>query len=137
MFNIKLSRKSEYACLALIFLARSYDQNSPIKLIDICKQQDIPKKYLEQIMLILKNAGYVQSIRGVGGGYKLFKHPSSIHIAEIVRLIDGPVAPVDSVSKYYYASTPTEKEPKLLSLFQDIRDYISDILENTTLEDLM
>ncbi len=137
MFDIKLSRKSEYACLALIFLARLHADGNPVKLIEISEKQDIPKKYLEQIMLLLKNAGYVQSIRGVGGGYKLFKRPCDIHLAEIVRLIDGPVAPVDSVSKYYYASSPTEKEPKLLNLFQEIRDYISDILENTTLEDLM
>jgi Rrf2 family cysteine metabolism transcriptional repressor len=132
---MKLSKKSEYACLALIDLARNYEAEA-IKIMDISERNNIPKKYLEQILLMLKGSGYVKSFRGAEGGYKLAKAPNQISLAEIVRLIDGPLAPVQSVSKYFYESTPSEQNEKLVTLFREIRDYISEKLENTTLEDL-
>lgn len=132
---MKLSRKTEYACLALIDLARNYEQG-PIKIIDISMRNNIPKKYLEQILLILKGSGYVKSLRGAEGGYKLSKHPSQITVAEIIRLIDGPLAPVESVSTYFYECTPIEQNEKLINIFKDIRDYISNKLESTNFEDL-
>lgn len=132
---MKLSKKSEYACLALIDLARNYEQGAT-KIIDISTRNNIPKKYLEQILLILKGRGYVKSLRGADGGYKLAKHPSQITIAEIIRLIDGPLAPVESVSTYFYEHTPIEQNEKLIVVFKDIRDYISNKLESITFEDL-
>jgi len=133
---MKLSKKSEYACLALIELAENHDKES-MKMVDISKNKNIPKKYLEQILLQLKGSGYVKSIRGAGGGYKLAKPPSMISVAEIIRLIDGPLAAVGSASKYFYEQTPIEQSEKLLGLFKNIRDYIANLLENTTFEDLM
>lgn len=133
---MKLSRKSEYACLALIDLARHYN-GSPVKIMDIAQRNNIPKKYLEQILLALKGNGYVKSIRGAEGGYKLSKEPCKIALAEIIRLIDGPLAPVQSVSTYFYENTPIEQNQKLIEVFKDIRDYISKKLENVTIEDLM
>lgn len=133
---MKLTRKSEYACLALIELARFFNKR-PLKTREITDAQKIPKKYLEQILLSLKNNGYVKSIRGASGGYVLAKQPSEIHLAEIVRLMDGAIAPVNSVSEYYYESTPMEKEEKLMVLFREIRDYVSEKLENTTLDKLI
>lgn len=132
---MRLSKKSEYACLALIDLSRNYD-NGPVKILDISIRNNIPKKYLEQILLILKGSCYVKSIRGAEGGYKLAKHPSQITLAEIIRFIDGPLAPVESVSTYFYEQTPIEQSEKLIEVFKDIRDYISNKLEGITFEDL-
>ena len=133
---MKLSKKTEYACLALIDLSESYG-DKVIKIQDISLRRKIPKKYLEQILLLLKNSGYVESIRGVNGGYKLIKEPSQITLAEIIRLIDGPLAPVGSVSKYFYESTPIEQSKKMMGVLRNIRDYISDIMETTTFADLV
>ena len=133
---MKLSKKSEYACLALIDLSELYDQGL-IKIEDICRRKDIPKKYLEQIFLILKGAGYIKSRRGVEGGYKLSKPPDQISIAEILRLMDGALAPIESVSRYFYEPSPIEKHEPLLNLFRDIRDYIAIKLESTTFADLI
>jgi len=117
-------------------LARHYNQN-PVKIKEINEQQNIPRKYLEQILLILKNNGYVKSIRGASGGYILAKNPEKICVAEIVRLMDGAIAPINSVSEYYYESTPLEKEERLIEIFKEIRDYVSTKLENTTFDTLV
>ncbi|WHH57497.1 Rrf2 family transcriptional regulator [Petroclostridium sp. X23] len=133
---MKLSRKSEYACLALIDLAQRYNEG-PVKIIDICIRKNIPKKYLEQILILLKGSGYVKSVRGAAGGYKLAKPADQINVAEIIRLIDGPLAPVESVSKYFFEHTPIEQSEKLIGCFREIRDYISEKLENTTFDKLL
>ena len=133
---MKLSVKSEYACLALIDLAE-HSKNTRIKIEDIAKRNKIPRKYLEQILLSLKNAGHLNSKKGPEGGYKLAKSPEEITMAEIIRLMDGALAPVGSVSEHFYESTPIEKNNKLIKLFKEIRDYISEKLEKTTLKELM
>lgn len=134
---MRLSVKSEYAFLALILLAEHYESNQLISIAEIARQRDIPKKYLEQILLILKRAGFVKSYKGAVGGYKLGRKPEQIHAAEIIRLMDGALAPVESVSKYFYEPTPIEKSKKLLAVFKQIRDYISKTLEKVTLADLV
>ncbi|HOF18084.1 MAG TPA: Rrf2 family transcriptional regulator [Phycisphaerae bacterium] len=133
---MKLSRKSEYACLALIDLAENYSQGL-VKVADICRRQEIPRKFLEQILLLLKHAGYVQSTRGSEGGYRLAKPPEKISLADILRLMDGALAPVESVSRYFYEHTPIERQPKLIELFREIRDSIAERMEKTTLADLI
>jgi Rrf2 family protein len=133
---MKLSKKSEYACLALIDLAEFYDRGL-IKIEEICRRKEIPKKYLEQILLILKGSGYIKSRRGVEGGYKLSKPPDQISLAEILRLMDGALAPIESVSLYFYEPSPIEKHELLLNIFRDIRDYIAHKMESTTLADLI
>jgi len=131
-----LSTKSEYACLALVDLSKQYDKGL-VKIEEIAKRQHIPKKYLEQILLLLKTSGYLKSKRGSEGGYRLSKHPAKISVAEIVRLMDGALAPVESVSKYFYEPTPISKNKQLIRIFKEIRDYISKKLENTTFADLI
>lgn len=133
---MKLSRKSEYACLALVDLAEHYNIGV-VRIIDISVKKSIPKKYLEQILLLLKGAGYVKSIKGASGGYKLAKPPEQISLAEIIRLIDGPLAPVESVSKYFFEHTPIEQNEKMIHLFKEIRDYVSIKLENTFFDELI
>lgn len=136
MIYTKLSTKSEYACLALVDLSKQYDKGL-VKIEEIAKRQHIPKKYLEQILLLLKTSGYLKSKRGAEGGYRLSKAPNKISVAEIVRLMDGALAPVESVSKYFYEPTPISKNKQLIRVFKEIRDYVSKKLESTTFADLI
>lgn len=133
---MRLSRKSEYALLALIDLARNYGAE-PVKIIEVANRNSIPKKYLEQIFLQLKGAGYVKSMRGANGGYELAKAPCEISLAEIIRLIDGPLASVGSASMYFFEHTPVERNERLLQIFKDIRNFVAEKLENTTIDQLM
>ena len=133
---MRLSRKSEYACLAMVDLAQHH-RAEPVNMTNLAKRNAIPKKYLEQILLALKRAGYVRSSRGPGGGYKLAKPPRRISLAEIIRLMDGPLAPVVSVSKYFYEHTPVEADKRLTRIFKDIRDYAARKLEHSYLSDFL
>ena len=133
---MKLSTKSEYACLALIDLSEHYSQGL-VRIIDISHRKKIPKKYLEQILLRLKRSGYWRSKTGKGGGYSLSKKPGNISIAEIVRIMDGALAPIGSVSKYFYESAHIDQNKNLLNLFKEIRDEIAIRMENTTFADLI
>ncbi len=133
---MRLSTKSEYACLALIELSKKYGKDL-IKIKEISERNKIPRKYLEQILLRLKTAGYLRSIRGANGGYGLSRHPRRINVAEVVRLMDGHIAPVESVSKYFFRHTPIERSKKLTKLLQEIRDFTSRKLEKTTFADLI
>ncbi len=132
---MKLTTRSEYALLALLFLARQ-KTGELISGEVIAQKQGIPPKFLQQILLALKRARYVHSSKGQHGGYRLLKRPNEISIAEIVRLFDGALAPTESVSKYFYEATPIEKEEKLLDVFRDIRDHVAKKLEETTLADV-
>jgi len=133
---MRLSRKGEYACIAMLDLAERYGEDN-VRTSDICRGNSIPQKYLEQILLLLSRAGMVHSSRGRKGGHALARKPSQITIAQIVRLVDGPLAPVESVSKYFYHHTPIEQKKGLVRLFRDIRNMVSDKLEHTTLADLV
>ncbi len=133
---MKLTTKSEYALLALIHLSRQ-GREKVISVASIAKSQNIPSKFLEQILLVLKRARYLRSSKGPKGGYSLAMDPKKISIAEIVRIFDGALAPTDSVSSHFYEHTPIEKEKKITGLFRQLRNYISDKLENTSLADMM
>ena len=132
---MKLTSRSEYALLALIYLARQ-KSDVYISAETIAEGQSIPLKFLEQILVVLKRAKYLRSMKGQHGGYALAKPADNITLAEVIRLLDGPLAPTESVSKYFYRPTPIEKEDKLIKLFIAIRDCMLDQLENTTLADV-
>lgn len=133
---MKLTARSEYSLLALVYLARQ-DGTSYISVDTIAQAQGIPPKFLEQLMLSLKRARLLRSVKGQKGGYQLAKKPDEITLAEVVRLFDGALAPTESVSENFYESTPIEKEKKLVGVFKDIRDYVSQKLEKTTIADVM
>ena len=132
---MKLTSRSEYALLALVHLARQ-DPDEFVTVQAIAEAQEIPPRFLEQILLALKRARYVRSLKGQHGGYQLARTPKEINLAEVIRLIDGALAPTESVSQYFYESTPIEKEKKLLGVFRKIRDLVSNVLEKTTLADV-
>jgi len=133
---MKLTLRSEYALLALVSLARQQDAREFVAVRTIAEAQGIPPKFLETIMLALKRAHYLQSSKGQHGGYALAKPAGQITLAEVIRSIDGALAPTESASKYFYATTPIEKERKLLRVFREIRDLVSSRLEGTTIADV-
>ena len=133
---MRLSSKGEYALLSMLYLADHYG-SGPIPTHVIAGDNMVPKKFLEQILLALKRAGHVRSRMGPEGGYELARNPRAISLAQIIRLMDGPLAPVSSVSKYFHTSTPIDRSPSLLAVFADIRDYMANKLEITTLADLV
>src|SRR5436309_7200261 len=89
---MKISQKGLYALQALMMLARHYDQGA-IKIRDIAYEEILPEKFLELILLEMKNARIAESVRGAKGGYRLRRPPSETHLSEIIRLIDGTLAP--------------------------------------------
>ena len=133
---MKLTTKSEYLLLALIYVAR-HEEDDFIKIEDICFEYNIPKKYLEQLFTILKQNRYIKTKRGASGGYKLAKPAKKISVAEIARLMDGALAPTESVSKYFYSHTPLEREKKIIKVLKEIRDYASSKLEKLKISDLV
>jgi len=132
---MKVSRKGEYALRAMIDLSLNYDKGN-VQIRDISQREKIPQKFLEQILLTLKNAGLLQSKRGIGGGYSLIKPPGKISLAEVLRIIDGPLAPLSCVSKWAHVSCPEEKNCGLFGVMLDIRNAIAAMLENITFEDV-
>lgn len=132
---MKLTTHSEYGLLALLYICRSRGKEY-IPMSEIAEAQDLPIKYMEHLMQAMCRAGYLTSSRGKYGGYVLNRPADKITIAEIIRLFDGPLAPTESVSQYFYKSTPIEKEKKLLGLMRAIRDHIANKLEHTTMADM-
>ncbi len=133
---MKLTTKSEYSILALIYIAGK-KPGTFVKIEEICSKYNIPKKYLELLLTVLRQNRYLKTKRGTAGGYALAKPASKISIAEIIRLMDGALAPTESVSRYFFSHTPLEKEKKVMTVFKDIRDYISKKLEAIKLSDLV
>lgn len=137
---MKLTTKSEYTLLLLIGLARKEQMNetaAPVHLDILCRENNVPVKYAELLFSSLKKGHIVKAKRGSSGGYLLARPASEISIAEIIRLMDGALAPTESVSHFFYSDTPLTRETKLLSVFQDIRDYIANRLENLYLSDFI
>lgn len=132
---MKLTTRSEYGLLALIYLAR-HEGEGYISIETIAKAQSIPPKFLEQLMLALKRAHFLRSAKGQKGGYQLAKKPNQISLAEVIRLFDGALAPTESVSENFYESTPIEKEKRLSKVFKEIRDHVSNKLEKSTIADV-
>lgn len=132
---MKLTSRSEYALLALVYLAR-HESDGYTSVETIAQSQGIPPKFLEQILLALKRAHYLRSVKGQRGGYGLAKPANRISLAEIIRLFDGALAPTESVSLNFYEPTPIEKEQLLVRVFKEIRDFTSNKLETTTIADV-
>src|SRR5256885_8410642 len=122
---MKLSLRGEYALRALLVLGLNYKQ-SVVRIQTISQQQNIPKRFLEQILNDLKSAGIVESKRGVAGGYRLRPPPERVTLAEIIRHIEGPLPPVSCVSGKVYEKSPFPAEPRraLRSVVKETRAAI-------------
>ncbi|GDX11660.1 hypothetical protein LBMAG57_34320 [Verrucomicrobiota bacterium] len=136
---MKLSKKGEYALRALLDLtmAQALDR-ALVPLSALAEAQKMPATFLEQILAELRHAGFLSSTRGKYGGYSLARPASKIHIGEIVRLIDGPLAPIGcaSVTAYERCSCPDEQHCGLRLIMMDVRNAISNVLDRYTLAQL-
>jgi len=134
---MKLSLRGEYALRALLVLGLNYEQ--PVVPIQaISAQQNIPKRFLEQILHDLKSAGIVQSKRGVAGGYRLARPPEQISLASVVRHIEGALAPVSCVSERFYekCSCPDESRCAIRSVMKEVREAVVKVAEGVTIGEL-
>jgi Rrf2 family protein len=139
---MRLSKRGEYGLRAMITLAEiSQTDGSPamMQIKEISQREQISPKFLEQILLTLKNAGFLHSKMGVGGGYYLARSASEITLGQIFRVLDGPVAPIKCVSQMAYESCgcPDEQTCGLRLVMSDVRNAIAGILDNTSLADLI
>jgi Rrf2 family protein len=136
---MRLSKRGEYALRAMIDLASWTQERSHMPIKEIAERENIPIKFLEQILLTMKNAGLVSSRMGVNGGYYLAKPADQITLGQIIRLLDGPLAPIRCVSQMAYepCSCPDESTCGLRSVMFDVRNAISEILDHKTLADVV
>lgn len=134
---MKLSLRGEYALRALLVLGLNYGDDV-VRIQTISDQQNIPKKFLEQILNDLKSIGAVSSRRGAVGGYRLARPPQNISLASVVRHIEGALAPVSCVSDRFYerCTCPDEARCPIRSIMKGVREAVVDIMEKTTVADL-
>ncbi|MDA3130804.1 cysteine metabolism transcriptional regulator CymR [Aliibacillus thermotolerans] len=121
---MKISTKGRYGLTIMMALAKKYGEG-PISLKSIAKEHDLSEHYLEQLIAPLRNATLVKSVRGAYGGYMLAKDPKEITAGDIIRVLEGPISPVEVLEN---------EEPAKRDLWMKIRDAIKDVLDNTTLE---
>jgi len=134
---MRLSRRSEYGLRALTDLVR-HDGSGPIALATLAERNNLPPKFLEQIMSTLRHGGIVRTTLGAHGGYALGADPAKVSVGRIIRLLDGALAPVGCVSLRYYepCSCPDEATCSLRDVMLDVRDAMLQILDNESLADL-
>ena len=133
---MKISQKGLYALQAMMMLARRYNQGA-IRIRDIAYEEALPEKFLELILLELKNARMVESVRGAKGGYQLRRPPAEIKLSEIIRLIDGALAPFGDADQLRSLIDRDAEHRALYQVFLDVRDAAAKILEHTTLADIV
>ena len=133
-----LSKRGEYGLRALINLASQPDAAALVQMKEIAAQEQIPLKFLEQILLTLRNAGLVQSKAGRGGGYTLNHPAEEVTLGQVVRVLDGPIAPIKCLSQMAYepCACPDEETCGLRLVMGDVRNAMTDILDHTTLADV-
>jgi len=138
---MRLSKKGEYAVRALVEIGIETHArpNSLIQISTMAQRTNIPEKFLEQILLALRNGGVLKSKRGVEGGYSLGKSPDDITLGEVIRLLDGPLAPIPCVSltAYEQCSCPDQETCGLHIAMKEVRDAIAGILDAYTLTRLL
>jgi Rrf2 family protein len=133
---MKISFKGDYALKIILDLSRTYTRGiTPIK--EISRRQDIPERFLEQIITTLKGAQYVKTVRGPKGGVCLAKAPSRITLGEIIRLMEGPTAPITCVSSSAYARCADEPRCVFRPIFADIRARINAVVDQVTFADMV
>lgn len=139
---MRLSKRGEYGLRAMISLAKNTTSGvhpSLMQIKDISERERIPAKFLEQILLTLKNSGLLHSKMGVGGGYYLARDPQEIFLGQIIRVLDGPIAPIRCVSQMAYEACdcPDVESCGLRLVMEDVRNSIASILDNTSLFDVV
>jgi Rrf2 family protein len=134
-----LSKKSKYAIKALIALAE-HGREEPVRIADLARAQQIPPKFLELILLELRNQGVLRSRKGKGGGYLLARDPGSIYLGQVVRMFDGPLAPVPCASQTAYVPCSDCRNEAVCGVhlaMKEVRDATARILDGTSLAQLL
>lgn len=132
---MRVSRKTDYALRALFTLVDHYG-GAPIPIRELARRNDVPKRFLEQIMLALKAQGWVDSSAGIRGGYFLAKNPGKITMGEVVRHFDGIIAPIDCVSLTGYHRCTQESVCRFRRVFFDARNYVANLMDKATLAEV-
>ncbi|HET9727087.1 MAG TPA: Rrf2 family transcriptional regulator [Gemmatimonadales bacterium] len=133
-----LSKRAKYAIKALLALAE-HGRDEPVRIADLAREEHIPAKFLELILLVLKHQGILQSRKGKGGGYLLARDPKDIYLGQIVRMFDGPLAPVPCASQTAYvacADCPHEAVCGVHIAMKAVRDATARVLDGTSLASL-
>jgi Rrf2 family protein len=130
-----VSRKTDYALRALFTLVDHFG-SAPIPIRELARRNDVPKRFLEQIMLALKAKGWVDSVAGIRGGYVLAKNPAKITMGEVVRHFDGILAPIHCVSVTDYQRCSQEPVCRFRRIFLDARNYVAGIMDRSTLAEV-
>ncbi len=130
-----VSKKTDYALRALFTLVDHY-RGVPIPIRELARRNDVPKRFLEQIMLDLKTQGWVESVAGIRGGYILAKDPEKIMMGEVVRHFDGILAPIGCVSVSRYERCSQEPVCRFRRVFLDVRNYVAGIMDRSSLADV-
>jgi Rrf2 family protein len=133
---MKLSRKSDYALRALVTLGDRYGEG-PVSIRELAEKNDVPQRFLEQIMLDMKKLGWVTSIAGRIGGFQLAKRPEELTMGQVVRHFDGVLAPISCVSSTHYEPCSQEAVCRFRRVLLDIRNYTSKVMEQATLAAVM
>ena len=134
-----LSQKAKYGLRALLYLCKQ-EAGRPVVIREIAEKERLPKKFLEAILLELKSAGLLHSRPGKGGGYTMNRPPETIPLSRIIRLIDGPLAPIPCVSQTVYAPCKDcldERTCVIRAVMKQVRDATAKVLDETTLGDLV
>ena len=134
-----LSKKAKYALRAVLALAKEHG-HGPVLIAELAERERIPKKFLELILLDLKNEGLLQSKKGKGGGYALGKAPDKITVGQIIRALDGPIAPIPCVSQTAYVKCeecPDEMTCGIRLVMKEVRDATARIVDHTSLADVL
>lgn len=132
-----ISKKAKYGLKAVFYLARNYGE-APVLIATLAEEENVPRKFLELILLDLKRHGILHSKMGKGGGYMLSKPPDKITVGQVVRILDGPLAPIGCVSKTAYQRCDecvNERTCEIRKIMQQVREATSRILDTTSLAD--
>jgi Rrf2 family protein len=132
---MKLSKKSDYALRAMIYLSMHY-KNGAVQIKEISAKEKIPQKFLENILLTLRKVGILNSKIGLKGGYELARAPDLITLGEVIRTLDGAIAPIGCVSKMSYKPCSEEVTCVIRGVMMDIRNAITDVLDKITFADM-
>ena len=133
---MKVSKRGEYGMRALCHLAQRYEKGL-VHIKAIATDEEIPPKFLEGILLELKRAGYLSSRRGVDGGYTLAKPPTEIFVGEVIRVLDGPLAPMSSAGELQEMMDRNPRQVGFYAVLLDVRNAVSEILDKTSLAEVL
>ena len=132
---MKVSTKGDYGIRALIELAHHYGETQPVQSGDIAARQNIPESYLEQLLIMLRRAGFIRSVRGPQGGHILIRDPKDVRISEVIMALEGSILPIDCLDESSECSKSggcTQRD-----LWAQVRDAILSVLDGTTIGDLV